>query len=227
MEQAVSLLADGLRIDHRDVPTLIAFAHAQRKWGNNDEAEQACLLALEEEPERPDALAALAHVLIAREKVAEAIPMLEKSLRLQPDNIEARRLYGAALGVVGRFDAARRELFQVIARDPDTTLAYASLSEIETFTADHDLLPRMHAVLAQARRPDDPRLAPLHYALGKAYDDIGDTERAFGFFETGARLQRSLIEYDEIEALALLDEVMAVFTPTLLSLHPPTRSRTQ
>ena len=220
-EQAVVVLADAVRINYRDVATLIAFAHAQRKWGNNAEAEQACLLALEQEPEQPQALAALAHVLIARNQVLDAIPVLERSLRLQPNNIETRRLYGTALQVVGRLDDARRELLQVITSDPSAIKPYVSLSEMVTFTTGHDLLTRMQEVLTTARWADDPRLAPLHYALGKAYDDVRDYDRAFCHFEAGARLQRSLIAYDEEETLAVLDDVMAVFTPALFARRPP------
>jgi len=220
-EEAVSILAEAIRIDFRDVPTLVAFAHAQRKWGNLTEAEQACLLALEQDPEHPEALAALAHVLIARDRVADAIPILERSLELQSDNVETRRLYGVALEVVGRLDEARRELLQVITNDPSATKAYISLSEIEVFTPDHDLLRRMHATLAMMPRTDDLRLVPLYYSLGKAYDDIGDYDRAFSYFQSGAKLQRSRIGYDEQKALALLEDVMAVFTSTLVARHPP------
>jgi len=118
-------------------------------------------------------------------------------------------------------DEARRELLQVITNDPSATKAYISLSEIEVFTPDHDLLRRMHATLAMMPRTDDLRLVPLYYSLGKAYDDIGDYARAFSYFQSGAKLQRSRIGYDEQKALALLEDVMAVFTSTLVARHPP------
>lgn len=219
-QEAVSALADAIRIDHCDVPTLIALAHAQRMWGNHVEAEQACLLALEQQPGHPEALAALSHVYIARNQVADAIPILETSLELQPNNTETRRLYGVALEIVGRLDDSRRELLRVVTDNPNAMQAYVSLSEIEVFTPDHDLLKRMQSVLSSAPTADDPRLVPLYYALGKAYDDIGDYDRAFGSFQTGARLRRSQIRYDENEALEMFDEVMAVFTSTLVALHP-------
>jgi Sulfotransferase family len=79
------------------------------------------------------------------------------------------------------------------------------------------LLHRMQAALARASRPDDPSLAPLYHALAKANDDIGDYDRAFALLDAGARLQRSLLEYDEDAALATLDEAMATFTPALLA----------
>jgi len=182
IEDAVSMLADAVRIDYRDAPTLIAFADAQRRWGNFAEAEQACLLALEFEPERPEALAALAQMLISRDQVADAIPLLERSLELQSDNTETRRLYGVAFQVIGRLEEARREFLQVISNDATATKAYLSLSAIETFTPNHEVLKRMHRALSEVMPADNPRLIPLYYALGKAYDDIGDYSRAFSFF---------------------------------------------
>lgn len=219
-EEAVSFLAEALRIDYRDIRTLLAFAHAQRRWGNFAEAEQACRLVLEQEPEHPEALAALAHVLIASDHVANAIPLLERSLVLQPGNAEARRLYGASLQVLGRLDEARRELLRATSDDPTVTKAFLVLSEIETFAPDSDILKRMQAALSAIEDADDPRLPPLYYALGKAYDDIGDYDRAFSFFQSGARLQRALIDYREDQALGLLDEVMDVFDTDMVRRHP-------
>jgi len=53
----------------------------------------------------------------------------------------------------------------------------------------------------EARLPESAALSAdkgisLHYALGKAYDDLGDWDRAFPHFLQGARMKRAKLRYD-------------------------------
>jgi hypothetical protein len=52
----------------------------------------------------------------------------------------------------------------------------------------------------------------LHFALGKAYADIGEHERAFHHYADGNALHRAGIIYDEAFTLAGFDRVKKVFT---------------
>jgi Sulfotransferase family len=52
----------------------------------------------------------------------------------------------------------------------------------------------------------------LHFALGKACDDIGQSGEAFGHWLAGNTLKRQQIDYDEATTLEELDQVRAVYT---------------
>jgi hypothetical protein len=52
----------------------------------------------------------------------------------------------------------------------------------------------------------------INFALGKAYDDIGEYERAFARFAEGNAQKRAGIVYDEAKTLARLQRISAAFT---------------
>jgi hypothetical protein len=52
----------------------------------------------------------------------------------------------------------------------------------------------------------------LHFALGKAYDDMGEHARAFHHFSVGAKLKRATLTYNEADIFAFFDDIKRTFT---------------
>ncbi len=114
---------------------------------------------------------------------------------------------------LGDHDAAVANLRRIIAL-PTAALgaenAWHVLADIKKFTPGDPDIAQMEAMLerigtAAATRPS--RVVML-YALGKALDDIGETERAFACFEESAKLQKSENAYDPVQADAFVDAVV-------------------
>lgn len=60
----------------------------------------------------------LADLYQQRRDLAKALPHYEAALRIEPNNIGARRLYAGALAMAGRTAEARQQLEMVLQRDP-------------------------------------------------------------------------------------------------------------
>jgi len=64
----------------------------------------------------------------------------------------------------------------------------------------------------------------LSFALGKAYDDIGDTESSFRHFLEGNRLRKKELDYDISSDKRLFKMIKSIFSadelPTLEEIHP-------
>jgi hypothetical protein len=56
----------------------------------------------------------------------------------------------------------------------------------------------------------------LHFALGKAYEDLGKPEKTFDEWLAGNSLKRRQIAYDELGTLRQLESIREVFTPELI-----------
>jgi hypothetical protein len=56
----------------------------------------------------------------------------------------------------------------------------------------------------------------LHFALGKAFDDLGQHERSFRHLRDGNALKRAGLAYQEKEVLLLLERIRTAFTPELM-----------
>ncbi len=207
---AITLLGESLRTDHRHVPTLIAFARAQFRWGNPAQAEAACHAALAEAPDNAEAIAQLGAILIHANKADAALELAERSLREQPGHRPIRLVRANALKVLGQIDQAREALRDLIESDPDDPSPLASYAEIVTADDRAGLIVLLRAAVAEAN-PDQSTRPSLHYALGRLLDQSGEHDEAFAEFAAGARLMKARIAYDEPFTLSLFDRTRATF----------------
>jgi len=67
----------------------------------------------------------------------------------------------------------------------------------------------------------------LHFALGKAYGDIGQREKSFAHLLAGNREKRRRTRYDEAAALDQLERLSKVFTPALMDARKGAGQRTE
>ena len=70
------------------------------------------------------------------------------------------------------------------------------LANLVTFEANDPALAEMESRLAELGQCDADQVRSLHFALGKAFLDVGDTARAFAHLDAGNRMKRSELVYD-------------------------------
>jgi hypothetical protein len=75
----------------------------------------------------------------------------------------------------------------------------------------------IHAMEEQVARDDLSQSADIHFrfALAKAFEDRGDYERAWHFYETGNERQRATVFHDPVAMEVRHEQIAAVFTPAL------------
>ncbi len=192
----------------------------QGKKGNYQPAEQACRFALDVDPQSAEAHGMLGEVLHDTDRFTEALASFETALELDPELWETRNLYGVCLKSVGRMDEARDQFRKSLEVNPEGVGCYANLADLEKFTADSPQFQTMERIMAEADDPMADRLMPLHFALGKAYDDIGDYEKAISHFNAGATLKRATLDYDEADTMAFFDSIRELYPREYLA-NPP------
>ncbi len=107
----------------------------------------------------------------------------------------------SALKILGRFTQAESVLRKAIRLKPDCTDAYRSLTAIKHFDSLND--SDLAAMEGLSRQPglSVEQLIYLHFALAKAYEDVGHYDAAFRSMEIGNNLtkkpQHSGVESDE------------------------------
>jgi YaiO family outer membrane protein len=102
-----------------------------------------------------DAILARARDLAGADRRADAIALLQDSLKGAPDNTDARTLLGTVLSWEGRYDEGRRELEVVLASRPDHADALAALVNVELWSG-HPERAEQLASRALRHRPNDP-----------------------------------------------------------------------
>ncbi|WP_157960153.1 tetratricopeptide repeat-containing sulfotransferase family protein [Albibacillus kandeliae] len=188
---------------------------------------------------RPDdALNAVDRLLDACPALPAALDLRGRCLRDLGRVTEAANCHRAALGH-GSADAGPLNHLGILALAQDDRPAAAAyfrqalvlapasadlhhnLSRAITY---HPGEPHLADLRAQARRAGaDPAQAPLHFALFRALDDLGERDEAFGHLVTANRLRKAWLGYDITRDIAVSGAVMKLCAdlPPLPDEPPP------
>ncbi len=146
----------------------------------------------------------------------KAIPQYRSLLADYPNQSKTWLSFGHALKTVGlqaeSIDAYRRS----IALQPSLGEAYWSLANLKTVRFSDADIAAMREQLARDDLNDDDRLH-LHFALGKALEDIGEFRVSFEHYELGNTMRAEQTRYDEEDRSERTDSIRKVFTKELLS----------
>ncbi|XTI72333.1 tetratricopeptide repeat-containing sulfotransferase family protein [Acidithiobacillus sp. AC3] len=178
-------------------------------------AEQAIGLA----PALADAHYAHGSILQALGRHAEALTALQKAGELPGVKAEEALISQAVLQMeLGSKKDAEGFFETAIARFPRSASAWYNWADLHRFDADDPLLERMLGLLAQDILPRDRML--LDFALGKAYLDVGDSERAFRHLHAGNAEKRKSFDYDPAHTDEFVERIQRNFPLGCFDSHP-------
>ncbi|HVY84412.1 MAG TPA: sulfotransferase [Caulobacterales bacterium] len=137
----------------------------------------------------------------------EALAVAKGVAARNPTLPGAHYLVGLSYAHLGETEPALASLREAIRIRPDVGDAWVVLATLKKFAADDPELQKLRA-LCESQPMSVPEVqGSLHLALGKAWDDVGDVDRAFAAYATGARVYAQKQPYnpglDEAFASAL------------------------
>lgn len=144
----------------------------------------------------------------------EAIALYEELTRRFPDHAKLWMSYGHMLKTVGRQDDSIAAYRQALGSDPGLGEIWWSLANLKTIRFGAEDRAAMEAALAAIAADgarDDDRLH-VHFALGKAYDDAGETAPAFRHYAAGNAIRAGQLGYDAADTTALVDAAIGMCT---------------
>jgi tetratricopeptide (TPR) repeat protein len=147
-------------------------------------------------------LAILGSLLERIGKSEEALAIQERMVEELPDSPPAWIAYGHGLRSAGRVDEAIAAYRRAIAVDEEYGEAWWGLASIRRQVFDEADIAAMQRALGIA--VDIKHIAPLNFALARAFRDRDDHENAFRHYEEGNRLRAEIINYNAHE---LTDEI--------------------
>lgn len=220
-DEALRILGEGLKVDDKNVPILVNVARVQLEKNNYEAAEMACKIALQQDPGSAEAECVYGQICHDLDQYDEALGHFEKAIQLNPDYGEANNHYGIALKSVGRLDDAKKQFERTLERNEKAFGAYSNLADLQKFTPKTKLLKKMEKLMKEAEDPDTERYMALHFALGKAYDDSGQYDKAFSHFSRGTKLKRAKLDYKEDDTKAFFEDIKAIFTKDIFGKDRP------
>ena len=181
-EFAVELIGRAIQMNGHDASYFSNLGIALVAQVKLDEAIAAFRQAISIKPDYAEAYCNLGSVLEQQGRLDEAVVAQQQAITINPSYADAYSNLGVALEEQGKLNEARKALERAIELAPQRALTYRLLSEVKRFDpAD------LHLVAMEKLAQDMELLSAedqinLHFALAKAYRDIGDHERSSAFF---------------------------------------------
>jgi tetratricopeptide (TPR) repeat protein len=207
--QAIANYRTALAIDPKFPYAMVNLGNALREQGNPAEAETLYRQAIAVNPAIAEAHNGLGVILWTSGAAVAAVASYREALRLAPGRADIHHNLGHAYRDLGQFDEAKREYSAALQLNPGDVKIRYSLSVIHRFTpADQSMIEELEAAGTRTDlSPFDRR--QLHFALGKAYDDLGQYDRAFSHFHEGNELARP--DFDRQMFVRLVERLEAWF----------------
>jgi tetratricopeptide (TPR) repeat protein len=179
----------------------------------------ACFLeAVAIEPDNAKAWSGLGQDYAQIGEMERSCAAYARSLELQSGQPGIHMSYAHALKSLGRQGDALREYRKAVALKPEFGEAYWSMANLKVFRFE---MSEVAAMEEQLGRTDLSESAQVHFrfALGKAYEDAGDYDRAWDFYRSGNERQRRLVYHDPVGFEVKHERIASVFTREVLDRH--------
>jgi tetratricopeptide (TPR) repeat protein len=200
------------------VPAWTMLGALLHESSRSEEAIKCYQRATEIEPNNASAWSGLAADYAQVGEMQKSAEAYARSLALQPGLPGIHMSYAHTLKALGRQAEALREYRAALVQKPDFGEVYWSMANLKVFRFEPSEVAAMEE---QVKREDLSQSADVHFrfALGKAYEDAGDYDRAWESYHTGNERQRPLVSYDPVGFEVRHQEIAEVFSGEFLRQH--------
>jgi tetratricopeptide (TPR) repeat protein len=141
-----------------------------------------------------------------------------QAVTLDPHAPGAQMGLGHVLKTLGDQAGSLRAYRAAIAAKPDFGEVYWSMANLKVFQFED---AEIDAMEEQLKRNDLTDSAAIHFrfALGKAWEDKGDYDRAWHYYDTGNQKQRRQVFHDPLMTDQRHDQIIEVFNREFLQRH--------
>lgn len=215
-QQAIADLDRAIALNPTHPAAYANKARALAGLGRYEDALALCDRALAIDPRLTEALLGRGAALVSLNRHDDALAAYRQALAINPGLADAHSGIGTALRELGRLDEARAAYLEALAIAPRRGEFLYHYANIGRVGPDDPQLQAMKAVAADRNALPADRLC-AHFALGKAFADIGSHEQAFAHWLSGNALKRQQIGFDETAVAATFDQIEETFTPALIA----------
>jgi tetratricopeptide (TPR) repeat protein len=196
-----------------------ALGTALRACGKLDEAIAAYRRAITLKPSYAEAHCNLGRALHDQGKSQEAIDALRNGLLLNGSSAEAHNSLGLVLRAVGKLSEGHAAVVEAIRLAPFSAKYRRHLSEMIRFRNGDKHLLELERLLGEADTLALGERTDLHFALGKAYDDVSRHAEAAQQWLQGNALKRREVSYDAAAMDEGFERIRNVFAQDWLQIR--------
>lgn len=187
---------------------LAALLQLEKHFSQSERVIRQCLT------KQPDSAAAhnlLGAVLIEQNRYEPGILAYLESIKLNPNSADAHNNLAWAYRATGKKQEAIKHFEQAFKIDASATEALSGLFMLKTFKERTKEFDAVESLICDSSLSIKQK-TELEFALGKAYEDIGNHHRAFQHFQHANKSWRKTIDYRIEDDKALFDSIKQRFT---------------
>ncbi|MCK4838214.1 MAG: sulfotransferase, partial [Desulfobulbaceae bacterium] len=181
-----------------------------KEEGKLEEAAENFKKALSAKPDYPEAHYNLGLVLQKQGMFEDAAYYLQLALSFKPEYPDVYALLGRIDLVKGDFNNAKANCQKALSINPQNLLALILMLTMQKGADDKDHLSKMENLLLKEDLKNEHKIE-LAFALGKAYEDLGDYDKSFSYTSEGNKLMRGSYEYSIQEDKQLFNLIKKVY----------------
>jgi tetratricopeptide (TPR) repeat protein len=215
-EEAVAHYEKVLAILPNDAAARTALGNTLHRLDRTDEAIAQYEKVLAASPSHAEAHTSLGNTVHRLGRSHEAIEHFRRALAIDPSDPGIYSSLGGALVALGRSVEASEAFEKAIALAPRKAGFFWNLASVRRFSGDDHYSAVMQELAEHIDALDSEEQIDLHFALGKAFADMGDRKRSFAHLVRGNALKRQQVNYDEEKALQRLERIRDVFVAEML-----------
>jgi len=183
----------------------------RQEQDKTDDALQAFARAQRLEPNKPNGYAAAGTTSALAGSHDQAIEYFEKAIEIDPQQAGALSGLGHVLKTIGLQDEAIARYRECVRHNPSHGESWWSLANLKTFRFKEQEVEAMLEQLENEYLGDEMR-ANFDFALGKAFEDLKDYDRAFEHYARGNENRRQRENYDPVQTADLHDRFISAFS---------------
>ena len=194
LEDAEFLLETALEFSPQSTKVRVDYIQVLRKQQKYQEALANAKILIQQEPNNPQFQSVFAVESMQSGDYDTALTTFDSILKILPEEPVTLTSRGNALKTQGRKEEAIDSYRRAIKKYPAHGEAYYSLANLKLFSfTDKEI----EAMESQEANPGISYMARIYldFALGKAYEDMGDFDKAFSYYERGNSFKRSQSRY--------------------------------
>ena len=212
-QEAAVYFEQALALNPDDIEAHVGLGNTLLKLERPYEAMAHFEKVLALNPANVDAHNGLGSAMHTLGRSEQAIVHYQSALAIKPADVEAHSKLGDTLLALGRLKEASAAMERAIALSPRKAGTYWNLANAKRFAAH---LVAMKELAQRLGSLNEEEQIDLHFALGKAYGDLGAHTQSFQHMLQGNALMRQRVSYDEANALGRFERMRKIFTADLM-----------
>ena len=212
LDKALFAFNHALTLAPESISAILGLARTYKEKEALAEARNMVDRVLALDPKKAEAHALSGDIYTQLSDYNQAEQAYQQALALDENALATHLGLGQLHLELGRIDEAQASFERAMAISPEEIAPYVFMAQAKKMKNGDATLARLETEAQDIDSMRPTRAMSLHFALGKAYDDLKQYDQAFPHFAAGCKIKRERIQYDADMQDKITQDICEFFT---------------